>query len=336
MPANLTPQYFEAEKRYKAASSVEERIEALEEMIAIIPKHKGTDKLQGDLKKRLSKLRANKGKKGGPSTQANPYKIERGGAGIVAMVGPPNSGKSSILGALSNAEPEIAPYPFTHADPLSRDDPLRERHHHPGGHAARVAGFPGSRPAGIPPEGRPGALRDRSHRSRGARPDRGGAIQLEDAKIVFAAEPGEAEPGKPWPVKTIAVLTKMDREGADEEAETLRELYPDYRYLSLSVESGEGLEDFCREVFLALDVVRAYTKKPGGKPEYNRPCTSRRDRPCSTSHGTSTRTSPKTSSSPASGARASTTGRPWTAITRSTTATSSSCISDSRRPIPHY
>src|SRR5438093_5096478 len=57
MPANLTPQYMEAEKRFKQASSVQEKISALEEMMATIPKHKGTEKLQADLKKKMSALR---------------------------------------------------------------------------------------------------------------------------------------------------------------------------------------------------------------------------------------------------------------------------------------
>ena len=57
MPANLTPVYKEAEAKYKSAVTREEKIAALEEMLRVIPKHKGTDKLQGDLRSRLSKLK---------------------------------------------------------------------------------------------------------------------------------------------------------------------------------------------------------------------------------------------------------------------------------------
>lgn len=53
MPANLTPEYEKADLRYRRAGSDEERLEALEEMLAAIPKHKGTEKMQADLKRRL-------------------------------------------------------------------------------------------------------------------------------------------------------------------------------------------------------------------------------------------------------------------------------------------
>ena len=56
MPANLTPPYHDAEERFKAATTHEERLEAMREMIALLPKHKGTEKLYADLKKRLAKL----------------------------------------------------------------------------------------------------------------------------------------------------------------------------------------------------------------------------------------------------------------------------------------
>ena len=57
MPANLTPQYHKAEQVYKEATTVEEKIAALEEMLAVMPKHKGTDHLQADLKKKLARHR---------------------------------------------------------------------------------------------------------------------------------------------------------------------------------------------------------------------------------------------------------------------------------------
>jgi len=115
MPANLTPDYYDAEKRYKKAKTREERMAAIEEMLAVIPKHKGTEKLQGDLKKRLSKLRNLEDKRGGK--RGDPYKIPREGAGRAVLVGAPNSGKSAMMKALTNAEPEVAPYPFSTVKP---------------------------------------------------------------------------------------------------------------------------------------------------------------------------------------------------------------------------
>ena len=84
MPANLTPNYLAAEARYKAARELPERIEALEEMLRVIPKHKGTDHLRADLKKRLSQLRDEQRsapKKGG--RRADPGYVPKQGAGQV-------------------------------------------------------------------------------------------------------------------------------------------------------------------------------------------------------------------------------------------------------------
>ena len=91
MPANLTPQYHKAEQAYKEARTVEEKVAALEEMLSVIPKHKGTDHLQGDLKRRLAKLREEASR---PRAKKafNPFRVERGGAGQVVVIGPPYEG----------------------------------------------------------------------------------------------------------------------------------------------------------------------------------------------------------------------------------------------------
>src|SRR5215470_19699601 len=117
MPANLTPQYIEAEKRFKQAQSVQEKITALEEMMATIPKHKGTEKLQADLKKKMSALRkeTEHQKKSG---RRDSFVVEHEGARQLAMVGAPNSGKSCLLRALTNATPEVAEYPYTTRIPI--------------------------------------------------------------------------------------------------------------------------------------------------------------------------------------------------------------------------
>jgi hypothetical protein len=112
MPANLTPQYLEAEKRFRRAKTVEEKVRCLEEMLAVIPKHKGTDHLQGDLKRRLSKLRETASQKSATGKRTHP-RVEREGAGQAVILGPPNSGKSTLLSLLTNATPEIGHYPFT-------------------------------------------------------------------------------------------------------------------------------------------------------------------------------------------------------------------------------
>ena len=97
MPANLPPDYFEAEKRFREAKKPREKIACLEEMLTIMPKHKGTDKLRADLRKRISKLKdASQSKKG-----------------QVVVVGPANVGKSALVASLTNANPEVADFPLT-------------------------------------------------------------------------------------------------------------------------------------------------------------------------------------------------------------------------------
>jgi uncharacterized protein len=118
MPANLPPEYFDAEKRFKQASTPAEKVIALEELIATVPKHKGTDKLRGDLRRKLSQLRKEAVKKARKGGKGDLYVVQREGAAQIALVGFPNSGKSALLASLTKAMPVIADYPVSTVTPL--------------------------------------------------------------------------------------------------------------------------------------------------------------------------------------------------------------------------
>jgi ribosome-interacting GTPase 1 len=119
VPANLTPEYFGAEEKFKKASATPEKITALQEMLRAIPKHKGTEKMQADIKRRLARLRKESQKKKSPASQKPSYYVEREGAGQVVLCGPPNGGKSQFLDRLTHAAPEVADYPYTTRRPLA-------------------------------------------------------------------------------------------------------------------------------------------------------------------------------------------------------------------------
>ena len=117
MPANLPPEYFDAEQRYRAAKSPSEKTLCIEEMLRIIPKHKGTDKIRGGLRKRLSKLKTTAQAKKGISKRESAFRIDKEGAGQIVLVGPANVGKSSLVSSLTNAEPEISDFPIPPGHP---------------------------------------------------------------------------------------------------------------------------------------------------------------------------------------------------------------------------
>jgi len=113
MPTNLPPEYFAAEKEYKSAVELEDKISSLEHLISTIPKHKGTDHLRADLRRRLSKLKdaSLSIKKKGKHDSA--WHIDKEGAGRVAIIGAPNVGKSALISALTHATPKVSEYPMT-------------------------------------------------------------------------------------------------------------------------------------------------------------------------------------------------------------------------------
>jgi ribosome-interacting GTPase 1 len=252
VPANLTPDYLAAEREFKAAETPAEKIAALERMLSTLPKHKGTEKLQADIRRRLAQTRKESHKKG--AAHATPfYLIDKEGAGQVALAGPPNAGKSRLLGALTHAHPEVADYPFTTRFPTPGMMAFEDVQ-------IQLLDLPPISPEFSEPW-MPQVLR------------RADAtlliVDINDAAVLDEIDyVAGALPRPP----ALLVANKIDLPQAEANLEALRDLYGDrYRLLAVSAETGRGLDEFRRAVFDLLGLVRVYTKAPGKKPDLDAP-----------------------------------------------------------------
>jgi ribosome-interacting GTPase 1 len=261
MPANLTPDYLEAEREYKSAQTQAEKIAALERMMATLPKHKGTEKLQADIRRRLSQARKESAKKGG--ARATPfYLVEKEGAGQVALIGPPNSGKSSLLAALTNARPEIADYPFTTRAPLPGMMPFQDVQ-------IQLIDLPPVS-AGFMEPWLPQAIRQAPHNVLIA--DVNDPALLDNIEFIE----GALERSR-IPRPALLVANKIDLPGAGLNFAALEDLYRGrYDCLPVSATAGRNLDSFARAVFDLLGIVRMYTKIPGKKADLTAPYVLRR------------------------------------------------------------
>jgi len=274
VPANLTPQYKEAEERFRRAASHGEKLEALREMIALLPKHKGTEKLQADLRRRLAKLEeeAEHGARGG-ARRVDPGHVRREGAGQWVLIGPPNAGKSALLAALTHAHPEVATYPFTTHAPQPGMMPFEDVQ-------VQLVDTPAV-----------SAAHTESYMVNLVRNADGVLVVLDptadDLGESLAACHGLVERARVWPrakplppdaspllvVRPVhVVLNKSDLEGDGTFATLARESVGDeLPVFFVSAEHGHGLEELRGRLFGDLGRIRIYAKEPGRKPDFARP-----------------------------------------------------------------
>jgi hypothetical protein len=273
MPTNLPPEYKKVEKLYRQASTPEEKIEYLEEMFSIVPKHKGTDKLRAGLRKKLSKLKvqSESSKKGGHRESS--FNVDKEGAGQIALVGAANTGKSSLVASLTNAEPEVAEYPFTTRMatpgmmPIENiqvqliDTPALDREFIEPGLVDMI------RRADIVM-----VMVDLQADPIGQLED---TIAYLDSQRIYPLEKMDTfeEHRRKTFLPFYVLVNKVDDAKSDEDFEVLCDLLEETEcpLIPVSTLTGRHVEDFKRTVFELLGVIRIYSKAPGKDADLSSP-----------------------------------------------------------------
>jgi len=263
---------MEAEKRYRAARPGAEKIAALEEFLSAIPKHKGTDRLRADLRRKLSQMKSEAQARKKTGRQDSAFRIGREGAGQVVVVGAANVGKSALVATLTNAAPEVADYPYTTWTATPGMMPV-------GNIQIQLIDTPPLDREYVEPE-----LLDLIRRSDlillvvdlQTYPIQ----QLEDTIAILQEHRiaplhrQDRYPEQPlMTFKPLLVLAnKNDDENTDEDFEVLQELLGDeWPLLPISTTTGRNLERLKQAVFERLEIIRVYAKPPGREPDLSAP-----------------------------------------------------------------
>jgi ribosome-interacting GTPase 1 len=274
MPTNLPPDYFEAEKRFRAAKTPAEKIACLEEMLTIVPKHKGTDKLRADLRKRISKLKTAPQSKKSLGKRESAYQIDKEGAGQAVVVGPANVGKSALVKTMTNANPDVADFPFTTWKPTPGMVHIENIQ-------IQLIDTPPLNQDFVEPEfldliRRADLILLMVDLQTDPVQQLEDSVELLDEHRIVPYRFKDRFPDQRGLtfIPFLIMANKNDDEDSDENFEIFRELLEeDWPMVSGSIETGRNLTTVKQALVERLSIIRVYSKAPGKEPDYTAPFT---------------------------------------------------------------
>lgn len=275
MPANLPPQYHEAEEEFRRAETPDAKLEALQKMLRLLPKHKGTEKMQADIKKRIAKWKdqaQQAAKRGGK--RPDPSHVPREGTAQAVVIGPPNAGKSSLLSVLTGLEPMIADYPFTTRVP----QPGMMFHQ---GIPVQLVDTPALDPD-VTERWMSGLIRNADLAVLVLDLARDDLIEQWEMvhSVLDSLRVALVKGGLPkviqddgWArIPAIHIGNKCAMDDAEARLAILGELVPDIPQIHrVSARTGFGLEDLKERITSTLKLIRVFSKPPGKDPDLTQP-----------------------------------------------------------------
>ncbi len=289
MPTNVTPEYKKAEEAFRAAREPKDRLDCLKEMLRTIPKHKGTEHLQADIKSRIKQLTEElAGPKKGGQRSGPSYSVRPEGAAQIVMIGPANAGKSALHARLTASHSQVGAWPFTTQLPVPGMLPYEDA-------ALQLVDLPPlAAEYAVPWYTTPLQSADAALLVVDlAEPACAEQLEfvlawLAERKVYLSTRwpvavpghtprsPGEGDDPFKIDLPTLLVANKRDLDPAPGEVEALEELLDlSLPAIATSAETGEGLDEIGPFLFRHLGIRRVYTKTPGKPPETDKPFTVR-------------------------------------------------------------
>jgi len=272
MPTNLPPEYFEADKHFRQAKTLAEKIERLEVLISTVPKHKGTDKLRADLRRQLSRLKdevqPHKKHYGHQTT----FSIEKEGAGQVVLIGPTNVGKSTLVAALTHAEPEVSEVPYTTRTPVPGMMPI-------GNIQVQLVDTPPLEEE-LAESGLYELIRQGDmillildlQADPLTQLQKSAALLSEHQILPKSQEKVESNQARVTYLPMLILANKCDDENLDEEFQIFCALFEgECPVLPVSAATGRNFDLLKKRIFENLSVVRVYAKPPGKPADLEKP-----------------------------------------------------------------